>query len=53
MKNKPVECHIDWLTQGRSEVFAPLSADIVTARAKEFLSAAVKFQDASEEEDTL
>ncbi|MBQ4368451.1 MAG: PD-(D/E)XK nuclease family protein, partial [Candidatus Methanomethylophilus sp.] len=53
MKNKPVECHIDWLTQGRSEVFAPLSAEIVTARAKEFLSAAVKFQDASEEEDTL
>ncbi len=53
MKNKPVECHIDWLTQGRSEVFAPLSADIVTARAKEFLSAAVKSQDASEEEDTL
>ena len=53
MKNKPVECHIDWLTQGRSEVFEALPAEIVTARAREFLSAAVKFQDASGEEDAL
>ncbi|MBR1888766.1 MAG: hypothetical protein IJ810_02265, partial [Candidatus Methanomethylophilus sp.] len=53
MKNKPVTCHIDWLTQGRSEEFQPLPMDLIIERAKEFLSAVTKTQYIPDEEELL
>lgn len=53
MMNKPVTCHIDWLTQGRSEEFQPLPMDLIIERAKEFLSAVTKTQYIPDEEELL
>ncbi len=37
LKNKPVDCHIDWLTQDATDVFEPVPMDVIIQRASEFL----------------
>lgn len=37
LKKKPVECHIDWLTQDSVDVFQPVPMDIILQRARAFL----------------
>ena len=37
LKKKPVDCHIDWLTQESEDVFEPVPMDIILQRASAFL----------------
>ncbi len=37
LKKKPVDCHIDWLSQDSTDVFQPVPMDIILQRARAFL----------------